>query len=71
MIKLYSTGCPKCKVLKIKMSLKNIAYEEINDINEMKARGFMSAPMLDVDGKVYAFSEALQWVKEQEVRVNG
>lgn len=67
MIKLYSTGCPKCKVLKIKMGLKNIAFEEINDIELMKARGFMSAPMLDVDGKVYNFIDALQWVKEQEI----
>ncbi len=67
MIKFYSTGCPKCKVLKTKLALKNIPYEEINNIEEMKARGFVSAPVLDIDGKVYLFSEALQWVKTQEV----
>ena len=49
------------------MGLKNIAFEEIYNIELMKKLGFMSAPMLDVDGKIYNFSEALQWVKEQEI----
>lgn len=67
MIKFYSTGCPKCKVLKMKMALKNIQFEEITDLEEMKARKFMSAPVLDIDGKILNFNEAIQWVKEEGV----
>lgn len=65
MIKLYSTHCPKCKVLTLKLTQKNIQFEVIDDLNLMKQLGFKSAPMLDVDGKLYEFNRALEWVKEQ------
>ena len=32
---LYSTGCPKCRVLKTKLDKKNINYIENNDVEEM------------------------------------
>lgn len=35
MIKLYSTHCPKCKVLTIKLTQKNINFEVIDDIDTM------------------------------------
>ncbi len=65
MIKLYSTHCPKCKVLTLKLTQKNIQFEVIDDLDLMKRLGFKSAPMLDVDGKLYEFNRALEWVKEQ------
>lgn len=65
MVTLYSTHCPKCKVLTIKLAQKNIEYTEIDDLEEMKRLGFKSAPMLDVDGNLYDFTRALAWVKEQ------
>ena len=65
MVKLYSTHCPKCKVLTIKLTQKNIPFEVIDDLEVMKRLGFKSAPMLDVDGKLYDFARALEWVKEQ------
>lgn len=65
MVTLYSTHCPKCKVLTIKLAQKNIEYTEIDDLEEMKRLGFKSAPMLNVDGNLYDFTRALAWVKEQ------
>ena len=65
MIKLYSTHCPKCKVLIIKLTQKNINFEVIDDIDIMQKMGFRSAPMLDVDGNIMDFAKALAWVKEQ------
>ena len=65
MIKMYTTHCPKCKVLYMKMMNKNIQFTEVEDIEEMKRLGLKSAPALDVDGKLMGFAEALQWVKEQ------
>ena len=58
-------GCPKCKVLETKLKQKAILFEEVNDINVMKEKGFMSAPVLEVDGAVYDFKSAVEWVKEQ------
>ena len=65
MIKMYTTHCPKCKVLYMKMMNKNIQFTEVEDIEEMKRLGLKSAPALDVDGKLMGFAEALEWVKEQ------
>lgn len=52
---LYSTGCPKCMVLKKKLDSAGISYTEVNDVNAMTALGFMSAPMLKVNGKIYSY----------------
>lgn len=62
---LYTTHCPKCNVLTAKLKKKGVKYEEITDIKVMAEKGFMSAPMLEVDGKVYAFKEANEWIEEQ------
>lgn len=62
MLKLYSTGCPKCKVLKSKLDSKQIEYTIIEDIEVMKNKGFNSLPVLEVDGTMYEFREAVNYV---------
>ena len=62
---LYSTHCPKCRVLETKLKQKGVDYEEVNDVELMMQKGFMTAPKLEVDGVVYDFKEAVEWVKEQ------
>ena len=62
---LYEHGCPRCKVLKMKLDQKGIVYENINDVELMKEKGFAEAPKLEVDGVVMNFKEAVDWVKEQ------
>ncbi|MBR4591321.1 MAG: hypothetical protein IKO36_11805 [Bacteroidaceae bacterium] len=59
----YSTNCPRCNVLKKKLSSSGIEYTLVTDINEMKEKGFMSAPMLEVDGEIMDFKKAVEWVK--------
>lgn len=61
-ITLYSTGCAKCKVLKKKLEQKDIDYTENNSVDAMLALGIMQVPVLCVDGKRMAFSEAVTWV---------
>lgn len=61
-VKLYSTHCPKCIVLEKKLNQKNISFEEINDIDVMTAKGFMQAPMLEVNGEVMDFKQANDWI---------
>lgn len=62
---LYSTHCPKCKVLEMKLKQKNIGYEEVTDVELMQEKGFKSVPKIEVDGVVYDFKEAVDWIKEQ------
>lgn len=62
---LYSTGCPRCSVLKRKLDEKGISYSENNNVDEMLAMGIMEAPMLGVGGELLNFSKAIGWVASQ------
>ena len=62
---LYSTNCPKCKVLTAKLQQKNINYTEVNDVDLMQSKGFTAVPMLEVDGVIYDFKEAVKWIGER------
>ena len=66
MITLYSTGCPRCNVLKQKLDSKNIEYDVINDIDIMTEKGIETVPVLEVDGQLMKFPEAMEWVKKGE-----
>lgn len=61
----YSTHCPKCKILETKMKNKNINYTEDNDVNSMLAKGIKSAPYLEIDGQLYDFKKAVEWVNNK------
>lgn len=63
-IVLYSTGCPKCKVLKQKLDSKAITYTENNSVSDMMALGITQVPVLAVDGEFFAFSLANEWVNQ-------
>lgn len=65
-ITLYSTGCPKCTILEKKLDQKNISYEINNDVDLMQEKGFMSMPMLEVDGELMDFGTAVNWVNSTE-----
>ena len=58
---LYSTGCPKCSVLKQKLVNKNIEFETVTDIDTMLNLGIQSAPVLSVDGELLKFPDAIKW----------
>lgn len=62
---LYSTGCPKCRVLKTKLDKKNINYIENNDVEEMLELGFDLLPILKVDNDIMNFTEANDWINKQ------
>ena len=61
---LYSTGCPKCNVLKKTLSDRNIQFTEVNSVDEMQRLGFKEAPKLSVDGKIYSFKDAMAWARQ-------
>lgn len=64
-MKLYSTNCPKCKVLEKKLQLKNIDFEvkdSKEDIDYLISLGYESAPVLEVGGTFYKFEDAVKLV---------
>ncbi len=63
---LYEHGCPRCKVLKAKLTQKNIQYDDITDIEVMKSKGFEDAPKLELaNGTIMDFKQAIEWIGEQ------
>ncbi len=62
---LYSTGCPKCKILKKKLAEKNIDYTENQNVEEMVALGIDQVPVLKIDGEIMKFKEAVEWVNSR------
>lgn len=66
MIKLYSTGCPACKILKNKLDEKQIKYVVVDDIDLMMSMGIKQVPLLEADGLLLDFRQAAEWIKERE-----
>jgi len=62
---LYSTGCPRCKVLKAKLEQKGIEYTENNSVDDMITIGINEVPVLSVDDRLLNFVEAVNWINEQ------
>ena len=62
---LYSTGCPKCNILIKKLKDKNIKFDEVKDVDLMISKGFMTMPILEVDGNVMNFLESTKWINER------
>lgn len=68
-VTLYSTGCPKCKVLKKKLEAANINYTEVTDTDKVyqicNSTGFDSVPIIAIeDGNILDFNRAIAWVKQ-------
>lgn len=64
-IVLYSTNCPKCIVLEKKLTQKGIEFEVINDVKAIRKLGYLTAPLLEVNGNVMDFTKANEWVNTQ------
>lgn len=63
---LYSTGCPRCSVLKKKLDANNIDYHEVTDVDQMTKLGIDAVPVLNVGNKYLDFSQAIKWINESE-----
>lgn len=60
--KLYTTGCPKCKVLEKKLTENGIKFTKIDDKEEMINKNILNVPVLEIDGKIMGFVEANDWI---------
>lgn len=65
MVTLYSTHCPRCRVLETKLTQKNIEFNVVTDVNKMESLGIQSVPILEVDDELLNFTDAIVWVNKQ------
>lgn len=65
-ITLYSTDCPRCKVLEKKLEQKKVDYEINKNLDEIMSvaeqYGISSAPFIQVGDAVLAFEPANQFI---------
>ena len=64
-IVLYSTDCPKCKVLESKLQTAGIFYTKNTNVDTMLSLGFTTTPKLKVNNKYLDFSQAVKWVNSK------
>lgn len=63
---LYSTnGCQQCRGLKMLLDRYGFIYETNTDVEYMISEGFLSTPILEVDGERMANVNAVKWVNER------
>lgn len=63
-VTLYTTDCPKCKILENKMKEKGIEYNIVKDVEIMRFKGFFQVPILDIGGEIKTFPQALKWLTQ-------
>ena len=61
---LYSTNCPKCKVLEKKLVQKNIQYTKIENLDILREKGFTFLPVLEVGSSTLNFKEAVDYINK-------
>lgn len=62
-----SPSCPKCKMLKMELTKKGVEYIDYNvedHLEEVQKLGITSAPSMLIEGKIFSFKEAINWIRE-------
>lgn len=62
---LYTNNCPKCEILQKKLTEKKIEYDIFSDIEKMLNKGINTVPLLEVDGKIMSFKQAIDWINKR------
>ena len=66
MITIYSKeGCPRCRVLKMKLEQKGLEYTDCKDVEKMTEMGLKSLPVMEMDGTLYTFEKAVKLINER------
>ena len=65
-VKLYTTHCPKCKILEERLNEKKVKYEVIDNIEELQKMNFKSVPNLDIDGKIYNYLDSIRYLNKMK-----
>lgn len=62
MVTLYTTHCPKCRVLERQFDKMGVNYTLSEDTDKLVRAGYQMAPMVELeDGTFLNFKEAFAW----------
>ena len=67
MITLYTlVDCPRCVLVKQMLDKHNVQYNEIQDNRQLMIdKGFIEAPVLEVDGRtIETYTSVLAWLED-------
>lgn len=63
MITLFSSNCPKCKILEKQLNGANIPFEINSDLKEVMDKGYRSLPILKLEiGEYLEFNDAIKYI---------
>ena len=69
MVVLFSTHCPKCRIVEMKLAQLGIDHKIIDDVDAVvevgKEHGINSAPILQVDDKFLKFEDAVKFINSR------
>ena len=65
---LYTSGCPRCNILKERLDKARIDYEVEADPETMSSLGITTAPILNVGGEQLDFAAAIGRLREGGLR---
>lgn len=69
-ITLFTTHCPKCRVLESKLAAAGVSFGTVDDASRMLEEGVKSIPTLRVDGRMMGFYDAVRYVNSMEAVKN-
>lgn len=62
---VYTTHCPRCKVLEKTLNSLNYEYVAVEDVEKILKMGITEVPYMEVDGELMNFKMAMLWLKEK------
>lgn len=65
MVIVYSNHCPKCIIIEKKLLEANIPYKICDDQETLESKGFDLMPVIETDGQLMGFGEAVRWINER------
>lgn len=63
-VTLYSSGCPQCTLLEKMLQQRNVDYAIESDEDIFQELGFLSMPMLEVNGEMMNMKQAIVFINK-------
>lgn len=64
-ITFYHTAtCPQCRMVKMLLDKYGIQYNPCLDVEEMKEKGIMHTPAIEVEGEILQGKPMMDWINQ-------
>lgn len=60
---LYTTNCPRCQLLKERLTQAGMEYAVVDDIDVILNKGIAEVPVLEIeDGRLLSFGDSIRYI---------